>query len=111
MRSFLMALLAVLVAAAPAHADRKSADEAIMLEERVMGWWWRDNSSGPTLIVEVADDGSKREGLAEYFCLLLHKHDADRDQLGRTLVKIIDLEAWRNRRVERELGAALCPVK
>ena len=102
MKSLLAAL--VLFTALPTLADTTSALDAVVLENAVRGAYWRDE----TLVVEMEDDGSRRDGFADYLCFVLRDHGVASFGDTRTLVKVIKVKSQVGA-PEQTLGAALCP--
>lgn len=89
--------------ATPSPSAEQLADalEAIEAEPRVISAAWQDDSL-PSLLVGVADDGTNRDGYAEYICLILADH-----RVYGGVVHVMDsyAEDW------TELGKHWCTIK
>lgn len=111
MRTHTIMLAALLcVGAMPAGAAELSpawsaALAALQKEQKVHKVWIRgQDTPPPTLLVMVRDDGTNRSGYAEYVCCVLGEHGVQPD----VLVRMMDADAFRRDRAERELGATIC---
>jgi hypothetical protein len=87
------------------RADWSTAIIALNQESKIKELQRRDG----TLLVAVVDDGSRRDGYAEYVCLVLGEHGVREAEGQRVLVKIVDSARGFGFPNERELGVALCP--
>lgn len=96
-------LIAVLVVTpVPALADMGSALEAVRSETQVHGADWRHHR----LLVLMRDDGSRRDGFAEYLCMVVAEHNVQPPPGQFVSVRVWDAA---NPEAERELGMAVCP--
>lgn len=89
-------------AAAPiktfSKAQLDSALAAVKAEPKVLDAAW-NNTSMPSLLAGVADDGSSRKGYAEYLCMVLAEHG-----IKGGVIRVMDVkEDW------KELGKTWCP--
>ncbi|MDH4229957.1 MAG: hypothetical protein OEW11_09500 [Nitrospirota bacterium] len=85
-------------------ADRQSALNAVRTEKGVSGARWRANN----LRVLVRDDGSSRNGFAEYLCMLVIDHTPEMvpPPAGQwLLVTILDAD---DPNQTHQLGMAAC---
>jgi hypothetical protein len=80
-----------------------AAIAAVESEPKVKDAAWNDESL-PSLLVGVLDDGTNRNGYAEYICLKLMEHN-----IRGGVVHIMDVGAAANNDERRELGKAWCP--
>jgi len=97
----MFAIAICFLSALPAHADRASALKAVMADgPTVKDARWMESG---WLYVGVLNNGTRRDGFAEYICSVL----ADNAVRG-VFVKIVDIGAVvRNEKFE-ELGRARC---
>jgi hypothetical protein len=80
------------------------AIKAVKAEPKVKSAEWNNKSESlPSLLVGVIDDGTNRNGYAEYICLVLSEHG-----IKGGVVRIMD-EASGQRGQWKELGKASCP--
>lgn len=86
---------------APTPEQLAAALEAVEAEPKVISAAWQDESL-PSLLVGVADDGSRRDGYAEYICQVL----AEQRVYGG-VVHVLDGHAEER----TELGEHWCKIK
>ncbi|MDG4866574.1 hypothetical protein P8631_00920 [Guyparkeria sp. 1SP6A2] len=98
-----MAATAPAQPATPSPSPEQLADalEAVEAEPKVISAAWQDESL-PSLLVGVADDGTRQDGYAEYICMVL----AEQRVYGG-VVHVMDnyAEDW------AELGKHWCTIK
>lgn len=82
-------------------ADLMAALTAVEKEPKVKSAAWSDKGM-PSLLVGVADDGSNRDGYAEYICQVLADH-----RVYGGVVHILDNYS----KERRELGKHWCTIK
>ena len=82
----------------PVPDNYKAAMDEIRAENKVINAVWVGDI---TLWVGVKDDGTRRDGYAQYICLLLHDH-----KINNVYIHI--MEPWN---VKKELGYFACCLK
>lgn len=87
-----------------ALADFDSATWALMDEDKIQYMSQRDSLGLQVLIVGLENDGTDRDGYAEYICQVLIEHKVSQD----VLVKIIDADTWATAQEEKLIGSHSC---
>lgn len=80
-------------------------DEAmaeILKEKSVLNASW-GAAKGPSLFVAIKDDGSRRDGLAQTFCLILKGHS-----ISGVVVHVMSPQNFKNFNTEEDLGRCAC---
>lgn len=76
--------------------------QEILNEKTVLDASWGPYK-GPSLYVSVKDDGTKRDGFAQYLCLILKDHD-----ISRVIIHIMKPIYMKNFDIEHDLGRHIC---
>ena len=99
MKKWLLALgMSIALAVAPAQAKQelkpwqKKALALVKKEKKVLDAWWRDPEHN-VLFVAMQPDGGRKDGFAEYICILLGHAGAPKGKLRS--VYIYDPETFR----------------
>jgi len=85
--------------AAPSQAQLDGALAEVKAEKRVLSAAWNSKTT-PSLLAGVKDDGTRRDGYAQYLCGVLADHG-----IKGGVVRVLDEHSqdW------KELGKAWCP--
>jgi hypothetical protein len=97
-----LGICAAISAPAAAQGWRDNAVAAIKAEPKVVDAMFTQDIS---LWVSVPDDGSRRDGLAEFFCLLVHESGMESSDF--VIIKVWDAAAMA-RGDMREIGKTEC---
>ncbi len=101
MKKLALGLFLACLGGAESFADQQSAMTALRNEPTIKDFAWK----GPSLWIGVLDDGSRRDGYAQYVCTLLAEHGV-RDKVH---VRIMDVAKAAVAKKTVELGDAWCP--
>ena len=86
------------------QADLQNAMAEVKAEKRVRAAFWEETKYETQLHALVDDDGTRRDGYAQYLCTLLSGH-----HLTRVHVLIYDYDAYLNRKERHRLGECHTP--
>ena len=109
MKRLLTGLLALCLATAPATSQENWRDEAVayLLKEDAKTVVEAMFTQDISLWISVRDDGSRRDGLAEYFCLVLQDFMPADDM---AIITIWDAAAMASDEL-KELGKSTCDLE
>ena len=89
--------------AATCFADNfDAAMDEIKAEKSVIAASWGPHK-GPSLFVAVKDDGSRRDGFAEYLCMTLRDHG-----IHGAIIHVMAPADYAKYRTENDLGRHIC---
>ena len=102
MKCLILSAILLIIFLTPAFADEyKDALAAIQSEPKVINAAW--GATPASIFVGVHNDGSNRNGYAQYICLLIRQHGVN----GSTVIHILDaIQMSNNKKVE--LGKFIC---
>ena len=93
----------------PAIADRASVIDALKQETKIVDAWWQ-NPQSSQLNIGIKNDGSSRDGYAEYVCSVLREHDVSPVVPSQfLLIEIVDIDKWSVNQQKEKIGMAVCP--
>lgn len=108
----MMSTLAALAMAGPAAAEsdwREAALAAVQSEPKVVEAAW-PNDSQTSFWVSVRDDGSRRDGYAEYLCMVLKSNGMPSGIMNGVTIHVWDQAEMRRGKL-KELGRNICEIR
>lgn len=101
--TLICALFGMLLSSSDVLADKyDNAMQEIMSEKNVLDASWGPYK-GPSLYVSVKDDGTKRDGFAQYLCLILKDHG-----ISSVIIHVMKPVDMRNFDTSKDLGRYIC---
>ena len=100
----IISMMLFIILATTARADMDNALNALMDEDSIQYVSTRGSDEQPTLLIGLADDGTSRDGYAEYICIVLKDNNA----ANNVLIKVIDADIYSRQQEEKMLGSFIC---
>lgn len=96
-------LFCILLSSSDVLADKyDNAMQEIMSENNVLDASWGPYK-GPSLYVSVKDEGTKRDGFAQYLCLILKDHG-----ISGVIIHVMNSVDMKNFNTDKDLGRYIC---
>lgn len=99
---FALAILFVLAGNVSGADKYDAAMKEIRAEKKVIDATWGP-IKGPSLFVAVKDDGSRRDGFAQYLCLVLKDHN-----ISGVIIHIMTYKNFLKYNTKKDIGYSHC---